>query len=129
MRIATTRYGSLKIPIYAVPRREIEATGCTHWRHGKCDIALAADILNKPDRVRSVLLHEFIHVVEYLNDPAYLSPVTIDECTLLAQTMEVGLGQLLNNLRPDPEFARQLSATAQPRAKRPRRKAPRRKAA
>ncbi len=46
-----------------------------------------------------VLLHELTHVVEYLNDPKYMSVETVDDCTALAQTMEKQLAPFIWNLK------------------------------
>jgi hypothetical protein len=97
---ATTKYGPIKIPIYMGTKADLDgARGLTWWHHGKMEIWLYRGLLEKPKELDRTLLHEFVHVVEYLNDVAYLNPNTVDECTLLAQTMEEGLSQLLSNLK------------------------------
>lgn len=118
MLVATTRYGSIKVPIYAVPRKEIDATGCTNWQHGRLSIWLDLKLLKDPKRLRRTLLHEFVHCVEYLNDPGYLSAEVVDNCTALAQTMETGLGQLQDNLQPAPEFIKKLNSISESRTER-----------
>jgi hypothetical protein len=101
---AVTRYLHVTVPIYkatrvpGTPRRDWHAF--THWRHGRMTIVIDAAVFDRPKRLDSILLHEYVHVVEYLNDPAYMSPADDgDDCTLLAQTMEVGLSSLVRNLK------------------------------
>lgn len=93
---ATTRYHGHLIPIYRWKRADLDgASGATNWFHGKCEIALCEDLWKKGDsEVKRILLHEFVHVIEYMNDPGYLSPEEFDSCTMLAQQMEDGLTQL-----------------------------------
>lgn len=101
--LATTRCGGVKVYIYSVSDRvEMKGIdGCTHWKRGRMEVYLAPRLLlkGKEDRLAKVILHEFVHVIEYVNDPAYLSSATVDDCTELAQAMEEGLGDLYKHLR------------------------------
>lgn len=95
----STKYGPIKIPIFSAPRKEIECDAYTSWHHGIAYICVADEVVANPKRLDATLTHEFVHVVEYMNDAGWLSPTKEDSCTLLAQTMEVGLTQLLRNLK------------------------------
>jgi hypothetical protein len=94
---AKTKYGPITIPIYLVPRKLLECQGCTYWHHGRMSIDMAAEL--SPNLFDRTLLHEFVHVIEHLNDDGWLSSVTENECTALAQTMEEGMYQLTRNLK------------------------------
>ena len=102
-QIATTRCGGVKVYIYRNddPKETRGVDGTTHWKRGRMEIELAPRLFEKgkAERLAKVLLHEFVHVVEYVNDPAYLSPTPVDDCTELAQAMEDGLGDLYKHLR------------------------------
>ena len=116
--LATTRYGSISVPIYAVPRKDIECDGLTDWHHGKMEINIALELLDKPQRLRAVMLHEMVHVIEYLNDPEYMSVAVENQCTQLAQTMEKGMAQLQDNLRLSPQFIKLSAAQSKPKRSR-----------
>ncbi len=73
--------------------------GETDLRHGLVTIILAHRVLKMPVKLRALLIHEFTHIIEYTNDPKYLSTAVVDDCTLLAQTMEVGMTDLIVNLK------------------------------
>ena len=103
---ATTKYGPIKIKIFTCPRKEIQADAITHWQHGVMTIFIAESVMTRPILLDKVLIHEFMHVIEYMNDPGYLDPTIVDCCTALAQTVEVGMHQLLRNLKqvnPKPQ--------------------------
>lgn len=90
------------------PRRNAGAWtwALTQWKHGVCGIYLGPKLLAQPQCIGQVLLHEFVHVVEYLNDPHYLSATPVDDCTRLAQTMEKQLYPLMANLRLEAHDAK-----------------------
>ena len=98
---ATTRYHGNKINIYKLPRRDLDgAIGITSWFRGKCEIQLCQDLWKKGQgAVHKVLLHEFVHVLEYMNDPCAFSTEVVNDCTMLAQTMDDGIPELFNNLK------------------------------
>ena len=98
---AVTRYHGHKIEIYKLKRRDMDgAQGATDWHRGRCEIWISEDTFKKGKRfLERILTHEFIHVIEYMNDPGYLSPMPIENCTLLAQAMEDGLDALWNNFK------------------------------
>ncbi len=71
------------------------------WYRGRMNIVLSTWCIEKGAAyVRQVLTHEFAHAIEYLNDPGYLSTATTaDNCTMLAQQIEVGLTDAWKNAR------------------------------
>lgn len=96
----TTRYRKHKVLIYLHSDEEWENDGETDLRHGVVHMVLRSGVISVPKELRRLLVHEFTHVVEYLNDPKYLSPeLDAEDCTTLAQTMEAGLTDLLTNLK------------------------------
>lgn len=95
---ATTKYGQISVPIYHASRKELGCEGYTHWQHGRMEIAIASEILKDERKLNRLLMHEFTHVIEYLNDSAYLSSEVSEDCTALARTIEYGMSQLWENL-------------------------------
>jgi hypothetical protein len=87
-----------RIKLYIDPKLK-DCWAETDWKHGVCSIYLHPSVLKSKQRTHAVLVHEFTHVVEYLNDPEYLSVKVVDNCTALAQTMEHQLAPLLFNLK------------------------------
>jgi hypothetical protein len=92
-----------RIKIFADPALTKGTAATTDWQQGVCSISLTPSLLTKSrkGRLDEVLFHEFVHVVEYLNDPTYLDPTydPKDQCTHLAQTLEAQLWPLLKNLK------------------------------
>jgi hypothetical protein len=70
----------------------------TDWHVGKCEINFHPRAV-KHKKLGQWLLHELVHVVEYLNDPDYMSVEVADDCTPLAKTLERQLWPLLTNLK------------------------------
>ena len=102
--VATSKCGALPVKIYknGDPAMTKDYDGNTQWRRGVMEVDLADRLFDEKNKARltRVLLHEFVHVVEYSNSHEYLSPQTTTEnCTELAQAMEDGLGDLYDNLR------------------------------
>lgn len=96
-----TRCPGARVKIYVNSdlKKEQGAVGMTHWQHGVCSISLHPSVFKSKRRLHEVLVHEFTHVVEYLNDASYFSVVTEDDCTDLAKTLEKQLAPLLFNLK------------------------------
>lgn len=103
-QVGETKCGALKVRIFknGDPRMTRDFDGNTQWKRGVMEIDLSAELFKpgRESRLARVLLHEFVHVVEYSNSHEFLSPQTTTEnCTELAQAMEDGLGDLYDNLR------------------------------
>lgn len=97
----TTAYGPYKIKIYINPRITT-MDGYTNPRTEGITIELAEGVLDDPVRLDETLMHEFVHVLEFLNAPEAFSTVPVNNCTALAQTMGKGLTQLLRELTVAP---------------------------
>lgn len=100
--VATTRCGRVRVEVYKNADKEMTQhfDGNTMWRRGVMQVDISARLFEKGNqkRLASVLLHEFVHVVEYCNSHEFLSPATNEHnCTELAQAMEEGLGDLFGN--------------------------------
>ncbi len=120
---ATTKYGPIPVPIYHAPRKDLGSEGYTHWRHGRMEVAVASEILKDERKLNRLLMHEFTHVIEYLNDVAYLSAEVSEECTELARTIEEGMSQLWENLIiSSARTAKQVRGTRRKAAQRRRSK-------
>lgn len=92
----------MRVEVYKNADKEMTQhfDGNTMWRRGVMQVDISARLFEKGNqkRLASVLLHEFVHVVEYCNSHEFLSPVTNEQnCTELAQAMEDGLGDLFSN--------------------------------
>lgn len=102
--VGETKCGGVKVRIYknGDPLMTRDYDGNTQWYRGAMEVDLSARLFEKGQEKRfaRVLLHEFVHVVEYANSHEFLSPqTTAENCTELAQAMEEGLGDLYDNLR------------------------------
>jgi hypothetical protein len=87
-----------RVKIYIDPELK-DAWAETDWKHGVCSIYLHPTVLKTEKRLHEVLVHEFVHAVEYLNDAEYMKVDVVENCTALAQTMEKQLAPLLWNLQ------------------------------
>jgi hypothetical protein len=101
---AVSKCGGVKVFIYKnVDKRMCKYyNGNSMWRRGVMHVDIAAWLFEPKNKkcFDRVLRHEFVHVVEYCNSPEFLSPkITADNCTLLAQAMDDGLGDLYENLK------------------------------
>jgi hypothetical protein len=100
---ATTHFGNVTVTIYLNDWARLkDYDGNTFWQNGTMAVDLSARLASQPSRLGSVLIHELTHVVEYANDPTFLDPTPIEDCTLLAQTMEACLGAMLLNMKLAP---------------------------
>lgn len=71
-------------------------------------IELNPDLQHDPACWDEVLIHEFVHVLEFLNptNDAF-SPKAVNGCTALAQTVGKGLAQMLRELQVAPRGRKQ----------------------
>ncbi len=99
-----TMCANVPVTIYlsATLRAEHDCDGETVWQNGTMEVEIAQAASKMPKRFGQLLIHELTHVVEYANDPRFLDPTCVDDCTALAQTMEVCLGGMLLNMRLAP---------------------------
>lgn len=124
---ATTKCGGVKVYIYRNKDKRMcrDFDGNTMWRRGVMHVDISDRLFSAKEtaRFRRVLNHEFVHVVEYCNSHEFLSPTTTDEnCTLLAQAMEEGLGDLYDNLKAVSDIAYKVLRKASLAVKPPARK-------
>ncbi len=96
----STRCGDVKLQIFVNHDPDFnDCDGCTDMYRGNTTLHLHPRVLRNQKHLRRILIHEFTHIIEYLNDPEYLDPTRVNECSALAQTMEVGMTDLITNLR------------------------------
>lgn len=98
-----TRYNGITCEIWLDHTMKRNEGGATEFSHGRPTIYIRDGLT--PKRIFQILIHEFVHVVEYMNDPDDFSTKVVEECTALAQTMEVGIGSLIWNLKVEKGFA------------------------
>lgn len=102
--LGSTKYNQITIPIYAAHNLEREDEwewyAFFDWHHGQGTLVVWSGVDSK--KLRSLLMHEFTHIVEALNETTYLSTAPTEDCTMLAQTMEKGMTELWKNLRLVP---------------------------
>ncbi len=72
-------------------------------------IDLADHVIDNPKWFTNTLIHEFTHVLEFVNPAEAFSPKMNDGCTPLARTIGVGLSQLLDQMRQVPAGAKPAS--------------------
>lgn len=102
--VGTTRCGAVPVRIYKNADKRLcrDFDGNTMWRRGVMHVDISACLFDGKhgQRLAAVLLHEFMHVIEYCNSHEFLSPATnADNCTEMAQAIEDGLGCIYKYLK------------------------------
>ena len=94
-----TRYGAHEVKVFINPRMK-QADGETFRRkNGMVHVELNAELLHTPSLLDETLIHEFIHVLEYLNGAESFAQHEVNCCSAMVQTISKGLAQMLRELR------------------------------